>query len=330
MLKSLRFLPLLLLILGCHFWLACSQVDGIDNSACENDTGEDCSVVINPDINTDSGSTTDTENNASCVAENDCDGDGVFTSCDSNDADVSDASVKVACDEDADGHVDLSCAAYDGARDINDDGKISSDERDVNCDVCVGEYDPAQSDANENGIGDVCEYTPTDTVETSDTDTATDTSDSNDGNTSTDTGETDDEEIATAENTDGDSDGLAASIDPDDSSFTSWGFINKDGGKQVCLVEQEGYEYIYVVGTKSAKNTSGMITPTTSLIRPILTQGIGLTGFSLGKYKNRRIKVEGVLDHSKATLDTIGYGGISCPTDLEYGIYMVIPDQASQ
>jgi hypothetical protein len=326
--KLSRILLLISLIVAPLFGGACSNRQGIGDTVCADATSDDCNDTINPDVNTNPATSTDVSANASCVADNDCDGDGVFTSCDADDGDANNIKVKEACDEDMDGYVDLSCAAYEGARDINDDGKISGNERDVNCDVCVGEYDPEQSDADENGIGDACEYIPADTVEATDTgtDSATDAGDNTATDTSTNESENPTEEV-TPENTDADLDGLAASIDPDDSSFTSWGFINKDGGKQICLAEQNGYEYIYIAGTKSAKKTGSVIGAITiAMQKPIITQGVGLTGHALGRYKNRRIQVDGVLDHSQATLDTVGYGGISCPADLEYGIYMVIAD----
>ncbi|EKD50019.1 MAG: hypothetical protein ACD_62C00680G0007 [uncultured bacterium] len=89
-----------------------------------------------------------------CSYDNDCDGDGLYTTCDTDDGDAEIVAIKEGCDEDGDGFVDTSCAAYS---DDNGDGFITADERDINCDVCAGIADPDQTDSNDDGIGDACD-----------------------------------------------------------------------------------------------------------------------------------------------------------------------------
>lgn len=296
---------------------------------CEEGETEDCTVVIDPD-GSEGEETPVADADVTCAAENDCDGDGVFTSCDQDDGDATEKSVKSACDEDEDGYVDLACTAYDMARDTNGDGTITIDERDVNCDVCTDEYDPDQTDSDDDGVGDACDFVPDVTAtddSTVDDDEAAD--DENDGDDEIDDDADAGEEVATPENTDADGDGLAASIDPDDTTRTDWGFINRDSGTPVCLMEQDGFEYIYIAGTKSKISPATPIggkLDAAGIKRQLQTGIIGLTGKSFTRFGNRRVNVEGVLDRSQANLDTIGFGGASCPTELEYGIYIVIPD----
>ncbi len=92
-----------------------------------------------------------------CSVDNDCDGDGLYTSCDDDDGDADNVTIKDGCDDDGDGFVDTNCYSY---ADENGDGFVTADERDVNCDVCVGTYDPEQIDSNDDGIGDECEFSP--------------------------------------------------------------------------------------------------------------------------------------------------------------------------
>lgn len=89
------------------------------------------------------------------------DGDGLFASCDNNDQDASDTTLKAECDLDEDGFADNSCNLdldEDGImdRDLNEDGLISEDERDINCDVCPYVFNPDQIDSDQDGNGDEC------------------------------------------------------------------------------------------------------------------------------------------------------------------------------
>lgn len=103
------------------------------------------------------GSTnSDTASQSLCIMDNDCDDDGVYTSCDSDDDDVANIAIKDGCDGDADGFVDVYCVDENLSRDTNEDGLISADERDVNCDTCPGTSDPLQTDSDEDGYGDAC------------------------------------------------------------------------------------------------------------------------------------------------------------------------------
>jgi hypothetical protein len=88
--------------------------------------------------------------------DNDCDDDGVYTSCDDDDGDDTNIAIKDGCDGDADGFVDVYCVDEDLSRDLNGDELISADERDVNCDTCPGTSDPLQTDSDEDGYGDAC------------------------------------------------------------------------------------------------------------------------------------------------------------------------------
>lgn len=98
----------------------------------------------------------DTAPQSLCIIENDCDDDGVFTSCDDDDDDNTNIAIKDGCDGDADGFVDVYCVDENLSRDLNEDGRISADERDVNCDTCPGTSDPLQTDSDEDGYGDAC------------------------------------------------------------------------------------------------------------------------------------------------------------------------------
>ncbi len=96
-----------------------------------------------------------------CLLDNDCDGDGLYTSCDDDDGDANNAAIKNGCDTDLDGYVDIYCTAYEMQRDVNLDGLITEDERDINCDTCppgdpTSSYDPEQLDSDFDGIGDEC------------------------------------------------------------------------------------------------------------------------------------------------------------------------------
>lgn len=91
-----------------------------------------------------------------CDDENDCDGDGIYTSCDEDDYDIENDLIKESCDEDEDGYVDVSCSTYG---DINEDGEVNQEDRDtigVNCDVCPGVSNEDQTDSDEDGVGDDC------------------------------------------------------------------------------------------------------------------------------------------------------------------------------
>jgi hypothetical protein len=88
-----------------------------------------------------------------CVYDTDCDGDGLYSSCDVDDEDSATIAIKEGCDDDDDGFVDTACSSF---ADEDGDGFITVDERDINCDVCPGFYDPEQIDSNDDGIGDVC------------------------------------------------------------------------------------------------------------------------------------------------------------------------------
>lgn len=97
--------------------------------------------------------TSDDDLSAVCVTDQDCDGDGLYDSCDTDPYDAAEVTIKDGCDDDGDGYVDL---AYCTLRDANGDGLVTADERDINCDVCPGEYDPDQTDSDEDGLGDAC------------------------------------------------------------------------------------------------------------------------------------------------------------------------------
>lgn len=307
--------------------VACSHIkDTTSNGFCSETVTEDCTDVLDPSTDENTATESSLSPAITCAADNDCDGDGVYTSCDEDDEDADNDSVKAACDDDADGYVDLSCAAYDSARDENGDGKISVSERDVNCDVCVGEYDPDQTDSDENGVGDACEYEPStnesDEEESSDTDSATDTGTDVDG-------DDDDTEVGDGEELiDADGDGLASTIDPDDSIKNDWGYINRDTGKKVCLAEQEGYEYVYIEGSRAVLSvlSQKINTPKAGILsgkKDLDTNGDkGIGRIHNGPLSNL-VRVDGVVDRNLATLDTIAYGGISCSQDMEYGIYIV-------
>ncbi|MBU0507180.1 MAG: hypothetical protein ABII18_03510 [bacterium] len=88
-----------------------------------------------------------------CVYDADCDGDGLYSSCDADDEDSTNVSIKEGCDEDEDGFVDTACSS---SADQDGDGFVTADERDINCDVCPGFYDPEQIDSNDDGVGDEC------------------------------------------------------------------------------------------------------------------------------------------------------------------------------
>jgi len=94
--------------------------------------------------------------------ETDCDSDGTLHSCDEDDYDSANTSVKEACDDDQDGFVDIFCAQY---ADTDGDLVISEAERTaygVNCDVCPDDYDPYQDDTDTDGYGDACDGADTD------------------------------------------------------------------------------------------------------------------------------------------------------------------------
>jgi len=103
-----------------------------------------------------------------CIHPNDCDADGVYASCDINDSNEDEYDLKSGCDNDGDGYVDVACSATELGRDVNGDGFITEEERDVNCDVCPEVYDPEQIDSNNDGIGDECTF---EAVEIEDQDT---------------------------------------------------------------------------------------------------------------------------------------------------------------
>lgn len=126
------------------------------------------------------GSATETSQDASFSTFLDEDNDGLIANCDEDDSDPDNMTIIAECDEDLDGYVDLTCA-FDGDsddlmdRDLNEDGLITGDERDISCDVCVGTYDPEQLDSNNDGFGDACDAATEEIVEETTTEETTET-----------------------------------------------------------------------------------------------------------------------------------------------------------
>lgn len=137
-----KIILFILLLLSFSIFIHC----GTDNYTPSD--GESVPVMSND--------TSDTASPSLCVIENDCDNDGVYTSCDDDDNDVANTAIKDGCDGDADGFVDVYCVDETLSRDTNADGLISADERDVNCDTCPGTSDPLQTDSDDDGYGDAC------------------------------------------------------------------------------------------------------------------------------------------------------------------------------
>lgn len=305
-----------------------------DAQACLEGLDADCDLSVDPED--------DADPLTQCVAANDCDGDGLYSSCDADDEDGQNLTIKSGCDADEDGLVNTPCTAYDNERDRNGDGLISAGERDVNCDVCTDTYDPEQLDTDQNGVGDACEYAPL-TSGSSDTDGDTDTTTAYDDTTGTD-GATDEDGDATAAGddtgeddddvveVDSDGDGLGDSIDPEPQTFSAWGIINPVMGLPVCLAEQAGFEYTYIAGTAftlgftSSPGGLGSADKFPLKGLPGTHAGALSSGKTFGSHRNLTIvQVDGMTDRSQASLDRIACGGISTPEGFEYGIYVVSP-----
>jgi hypothetical protein len=253
----------------------------------------------------------------SCVADNDCDGDGVFAVCDEDDGDGDAMEVSAACDEDEDGYADTPCTTFS---DIDGDGVFGDAERveyGVNCDTCPGMYDPDQEDEDEDGVGDLCVAVEEsllpdvslNAVPPEEDDTAADNGD--DG----ETGVSDDEnEVANSDDPDGD--GLAESVDPDPATANAWGYIDvNDFSDPGCVPEKIINEYFYVKGSPSpVLGAGGAIN---SKVLPA-TKSVGSLGLVGSGFKS----VSGA-EKSAATLTTYACVGASAAEDFDYGIYVV-------
>lgn len=97
--------------------------------------------------------TAQAEINTVCLDSEDCDGDGLSDMCDDDDQDATNTDMIDGCDVDEDGFVDEYCTDNDE----DGDGYVTAEERDINCDVCPGVYNPDQADSDEDGIGDECQ-----------------------------------------------------------------------------------------------------------------------------------------------------------------------------
>jgi hypothetical protein len=284
----------------------CTADDTSTDGGTSTDNG-DGNISIGGDTSGTTGSTTTT------TASIDTDGDGVP---DSSDAFPTNAAETT--DTDGDGIGD------NADTDVNGDGINDNPADDTTT-------DPVTTDTDGDGVMDSDDAFPDDATETLDTDgdgigNNVDTDDDGDGVAD----ENDSDPIdKTKGEIDTDGDGLGVTIDPKDTVANDWGYIDFDTGTPVCLAEQDEYSYTYVAGTKgfvlnkgiaigSPMQTMNLQVANNGIISPTLPMGGG-------------VRVTGIVDKSKATLDTLACGGISLVTeygydsveDFKYGIYIL-------
>lgn len=254
----------------------------------------------------------------SCVADNDCDGDGVFAVCDEDDGDSDAMAVSAACDEDEDGYADTPCTTF---VDIDGDGLFGDAERveyGVNCDACPGMYDPDQEDADADGVGDLCvavneSLLPDVSLNAMPPEEPDEGDAENEGGEDESEVDVNDGESVTA---DSDGDGLAESVDPDPATANAWGYIDADDSDDPGCVPEKSYnDYFYVRGTtilamgEAAAAKGGAV----SMTKAPESLGLAAQGFKF---------VSGA-DKSAATLPTYACVGASAAEEFDYGIYVV-------
>lgn len=254
----------------------------------------------------------------SCVADNDCDGDGVFAVCDEDDGDGDAMEVSAACDEDEDGYADTPCTTFS---DIDGDGVFGDAERveyGVNCDTCPGMYDPDQEDEDEDGVGDLCvavEESLLPDVSLNAVPPEEDGAAADSGEADGDAGVSDDGNGATDPD-DPDGDGLAESVDPDPATANAWGYIDvNDFSDPGCVPEKVINEYFYVKGSTGPVLSAGDAVKGKTLPAAM---SVGSAGLAVAGAKS----VSGT-EKSAATLTTYACVGASAAEDFDYGIYVV-------
>lgn len=279
-----------------------------------------------------SGETVTVLGELTCSADNDCDGDGVYTVCDEDDADIDAAELDPACDEDDDGFADSPCTTF---AEIDGDDFFGDAERmeyGVNCDTCPGMYDPDQEDEDGDGVGDLCvavneglapdinlNAVPSEEDPSAGEGDAGATEAQGSENVAGGDGVENPQDGTAADPGDADGDGLDESIDPDPEKANSWGYVDADDYDEAGCVPEKAYnDYDYVKGTsgfiktvpaasrtmKTAKVSSGVA----------VTQDLSVAGLD---------RVSGVTDKSRANLATYACVGASAEDAFDYGIYIV-------
>lgn len=254
-----------------------------------------------------------------CASDADCDGDGVWNPCDQDDGDVAVLDITATCDEDEDGFVDTACTSLDDGDDL-----VSDDERNamgVNCDVCPDITNADQIDSDQDGVGDDCvaaqdAFAPDIGLNAAPAASDPETAPAADE----DAADVAADEATTADASDPDGDGLDASIDPNPESPDAWGFVDAQNATGAgCVPEKIFYDYLYVEGSAILIATG----PTaTTRSRSSRTKSTADTVSGLGLSTSEFKRVPGVVDKSKATLESYECVGASATEAFNYGIYV--------